>query len=277
MKAAQICGDLIFPNRKERNFSSEDQEEQSVLELFENVLYQQGVDFHTRGTNTLDVAFFRNCSLFASPNEVFAQIYDCSDHKAVKLSLEFPNSEEKPIIGNFRSCGSADYPAINELLEKIESSSKCYTDINQMCEEMYDSFDRIVEALIPRRTRHRQLIPPWITSSRSNLLNKLTTQRKLLLLKPTTCWKMQAAKLQNNVIEAAEIDWTNYQIKTMSARDRSVIFKHLKILNKSLQLAKVMIEDGKSASCIKEKVNFLNDFFPSVYSPKKLQGKRYST
>ena len=62
-KAALICGDLNFPNTNWSNFGSEDEEEQSILKLFENALYQQGVEFYTRGTNTLDIASFRNCSL----------------------------------------------------------------------------------------------------------------------------------------------------------------------------------------------------------------------
>ena len=160
---------------------------------------------------------------------------------------------------NFRSYGSADYSAKKELLEQIDFVPKCYSDINQMC-EMHDFLARIVEAHIPRRTRHRQSILPWITFSTSNLLNKLRTQKRLLLMKPATYRKMQVAKLRNNVIEAAEIDRTTYREKTMSTRDTNVIFKHLKSLNKSLRVPKVMVKDGRSASSINEKVNLLNDF-----------------
>ena len=40
-EAAPLCGHLSFPNTKWSNLSSEDEEEQSVLDLFENALYQQ--------------------------------------------------------------------------------------------------------------------------------------------------------------------------------------------------------------------------------------------
>ena len=83
-------------------------------------------------------------------------------------------------------------------------------------------------------------------------------------MKATTYCKMRLAKLQNNVIEVTKIDKTNYTEKAISSRDTRVMFKHLKSLNKSLRLPKVMIKDGKSASSINDKVNFLNDFLQSV-------------
>ena len=67
--------DFNFPDTNWSNFTSEDQEEQSNLELFENALHQQGVEFHTRATNTLDASFLRNCSFFVRPDRVFTQTY----------------------------------------------------------------------------------------------------------------------------------------------------------------------------------------------------------
>ena len=144
----------------------------------------------------------------------------------------------------------------------------CYTNINNMCEEMYDFFDKVAQATITKRTRHRQSLPPWITPSTSNLMKKLNTQRKLVANKPTSYRKNIVRNFQSVVTEAAEIDWCNYQEKIMSTRDTSVILKHLKSLNKSPNLPKVLINGGRSASNIEDKVNLLNDFFHSVYTPK---------
>ena len=59
----------------------------------------------------------------------------------------------------------------------------CYTNINTMCEEMYDFFDKVVQATIPKKTRHRQSLPPWIAPKTSNLMKNLNTQRKLVAKK----------------------------------------------------------------------------------------------
>ena len=115
----------------------------------------------------------------------------------------------------------------------------CYTNINNMCEEMYDFFDRVAQATIPKRTRHRQSLPPCITPSTSNLMMKLNTQRILVANKPTSYRKIIVKKYQNVVTEAAELDRCNYQEKVMSTRDISVIFKHLKSLNKSPNFQKI--------------------------------------
>ena len=99
-------------------------------------------------------------------------------------------------------------------------------------------------------------------------MKKLNTQRKLVANKPISYRKNIVRKFQNAVTEAAEIDRCIYQEKIMSTRDTSVIFKHLKSLNKSPNLPKVLINGGRSASNIEDKVNLLSDFFHSVYTPK---------
>ena len=88
-------------------------------------------------------------------------------------------------------------------------------------------------------------------------------------MEPTTYRKIQVAKLQKNVTEAAEMNKMIYQEKTMSTRDTNVIFKHLKRLNKSVILPKVMVKGRKFDSRFNEKVNLLNDFSQSVYCLKK--------
>ena len=79
----------------------------------------------------------------------------------------------------------------------------CYTDINFMCKKMYDIFDKVAQATIPKKTTHRQSLPPWITPNTSNLMKKLNTQRKLAANKQTSYRKNIVRKFQNVVTEAA--------------------------------------------------------------------------
>ena len=64
------------------------------------------------------------------------------------------------------------------------------------------------------------------------------------------------------------MDLCNYQEKKMSTRGTNVTIKHLKCLNKSPNLPKILINGGRSASNIEDKVNLLNDFFHSAYTIK---------
>ena len=59
-------------------------------------------------------------------------------------------------------------------------------------------------------------------------------------------------------------DWHN----VMSTRNTQLIFKHFKSLKKSEALPKTMIKDDIAVSKAKEKVNFLIEYFHSVFSPK---------
>ena len=160
------------------------------------------------------------------------------------------------------------YSELSVKIKIADFKPVCYSNINHMCDEMYDFFDKVAQATILKRTRHRQSLPPWIEPSAFNLTKKLHTMRKLVANKRTSFWKIIARNFRNVVTEAAKIDRCNYQEKIMSTRDSSVIFKHLKSLNKPPNLPKVLINVGRPASNIEDKVNLLNEFFHFVYTPK---------
>ena len=190
----------------------------------------------------------------------FTKTFNCSGHNAISLLVERPPTEMTSTLRTFRSFGRADYSEVNEMIKNADFKPVCKTNINNMCEDMYGFFDEVAQAMIPKRTRHRQSQPPWITKSTSNLMKKLSTQWKLVANKPVSYRKRIVRKFQNIATEAAGIDRCNYQEKIMSTRETSVIFKHLKSLNKSPKLPKVLINDGRSASNIEDKINFLKRF-----------------
>ena len=92
------------------------------------------------------------------------------------------------------------------MIKNADFKPVCYTNINNMCEEMYDFFDNVAQATIPKSTRHRQYLPPWITPCTSKLIKHLNTQRKLVANKPMSYRKNIVRKIQNVVTEATEID-----------------------------------------------------------------------
>ena len=162
-KPAIICGDLIFPetNWKTNSFSSG--EEISIPEIVEEALFRQATDFPTCSQNMRDVEFYRNC--FVS----FSILYDITNHEAVHTTLECPVTESKPALQNFRSFGNADYEGINNCLAVNPFQPICHTNINKMCEELYQYLDQVIEGNVPRQIRHRQFLAPWITSHTSNV------------------------------------------------------------------------------------------------------------
>ena len=128
--------------------------------MFEEKLFWQIIDFPTCGNNILDTTFYQNCHLSAELNKSFQSIYTLTDHEAIRLSLENPVTETKPLIQNFKSFGNFDYDAKNEHLVEKPFQSICYTNINKMSEEFTRYLEGIFDLYVPKRTRHRQSLPP---------------------------------------------------------------------------------------------------------------------
>ena len=185
-KPIVICGDLIFPEANWKTLYSPNETEDKVNEMFEEKLFRQIIDFPTCGNNILDTAFYQNCHLSAELDKSFPSIYNLTDYEALRLSLENPVNETKPLIQNFRSCGNADCDVINEHLFEKPFQSICYTNINKMSEEFTSYLDGIFDLYVPKRKRHRQSLPARISCGTSNLINKLKTQKRLLENKPTS-------------------------------------------------------------------------------------------
>ena len=74
-------------------------------------MFQQSVEFPTRGMNTLDVLLYQNCTVFSTRDDDFDKIFDCSDHFSVRSNLELKFLEVSLTKGKFDSYTSGDYNA----------------------------------------------------------------------------------------------------------------------------------------------------------------------
>ena len=123
--------------------------------------------------------------------------------------------------------------------------------------------------LCPKTDTAKQCLASWITSHTSNLLKLLKTEKALLERKPTSYRKEQVHKLGNLVTDLSKQERKEYQEKLLSTRNTDAIFKHLKCLNKSPSLPKIMISCNISSKNLNEQVDMLNEFFQSVFTPKQ--------
>ena len=142
-KPSVICGDLYFPEANWKTLYSPNETEDKVIEMFDEKLFRQIFDFPKSGNNILDTTFYQNCHLSAELDKSFPSIYNLTDHEAIRLSLEKPVTETKPLIQNFRNFGNADYDAINKHLIEKPFQLICYNNINKMSEEFTRYLDGI--------------------------------------------------------------------------------------------------------------------------------------
>ena len=64
------------------------QEEQDFLDILEERLLWQAIDFLTCGKNFHEVLLYQNCEVFSQIADSFKALYDCKDHLPVVSSVE---------------------------------------------------------------------------------------------------------------------------------------------------------------------------------------------
>ena len=151
--ATRICGEVNFPNANWIDYSSTENEENSIIELIEQHQFEQAIDFPTCGKNTLDITLFKNCHIHATLDENFSKVYNCSDHKAISILPKCPHHEEKVAIENFQSFGSVDYNKNKKSILSEPFSPVCHTNIYREYKELYDYLEKLVNQHVPRITR----------------------------------------------------------------------------------------------------------------------------
>ena len=98
-----------------------------------------------------------------------------------------------------------------------------------MVEEFYDYIKSLIEKHCPKRTQHRQIVPPWFSRETFHTMKMLSTARRAQRKKPNSLvLSEKVLRLENMLLELAEEDRCQYQQKPGTTRDTTVIFKHLK-------------------------------------------------
>ena len=120
-----------FPSTKWDIFSSQENDEQEILEMLEDRLLQQIINFPTCGTNTMDVFLYQNCQVYSEHDENFDKIYDCSDHITIRTAIELEHFDPPPAMTIFYSFVSGDYDRIVGAMKDRPFNPQCYTNVQR--------------------------------------------------------------------------------------------------------------------------------------------------
>ena len=157
-----------------------------MIEMFERLNSHQIVDFGTCGKNTLDLVFERKVeNTTAQIDLVFRQLFDVSDHES-KLSTKEHREERKTPVSNYFSFCNADYDAKRREMTLFLFEATCFIDIDRMVEEFFDYIKSLIEKHCPKRTQHRQLVPPWFSRETSHTMKMLSTAQRAQRKKPNS-------------------------------------------------------------------------------------------
>ena len=92
--------------------------------------------------------------------EAVEKIYNCSDHTPIRLTVEVVHTENNTSLETFRSLVNADFDEMCTMMGTKPFNLMCHTNVYQMSEELYQQFEDLIDLNVPRRTRHRQSLPP---------------------------------------------------------------------------------------------------------------------
>ena len=116
------------------------------------------------------------------------------------MEINLNLSIRKPINECYYSFGSADYDAIQEYTKTHPFQPVCNTNVNRMNIEYNEYCNSIIDQIVTR-TEHRQSLPIWYSSTTSNLLKRLQTQREQYKAKPTSYRKQKLMELEKTLLE----------------------------------------------------------------------------
>ena len=153
-------------------------------------------------------------------------------------------------------------------MENSPFEPTCYSNRDNILNELYVYLNDIIENCVPRRTTHRQTSPSWFTLKTSHLLIKLETQRILLKLKPTVYRKQKIKTLETECWKSSEQDRIDYQTKVSETRNTDLMFKLFKRMSKGSALPSTVVLNGQESNSVNKTLNFFNNYFHSVYLPE---------
>ena len=103
-------------------------------------------------------------------------------HAKVNLILKNGYNREKE--GNDRngfqgfSFSKANWDEINQYNNENQFNPYCYSNVDLMTELRFIWLLNIIEKHIPRKTKHRSSLAPWVASETSNLIKIMYTMRR---------------------------------------------------------------------------------------------------
>ena len=148
------------------------------------------------------------------------------------------------------------------------SEAYCYSNVEVLLDTWYTWIYQKSCKFVPRITKHRRKLPPWISNETSNLSKHKTTAEKRQNRKPTDSNKLKYENLELAIQEGSLADQANFEVKKAGQRSFSDIQKYYTCLRKSGATPSCVNLKSETATDDVSKANLFNKFFISVYHSK---------
>ena len=142
----------------------------------------------------------------------------------------------------------------------------CFTNADIATANWYKYINDIIHQFVPRRTYHRQSLPPWVSSSTSHLMKILQTKRKQYEENPSDFRRNNTQQTERKLTIALECDRSSYLEKLSHTTDTHKLFKFFKNFKPECSMPSKICHGSKTAVSDVDKVNLLNQYFQSMFS-----------
>lgn len=188
----------------------------------------------------------------------------CSDHRAYWTNLECttPSANKPPkIVYAFKK---ADFKKLNDSIIKNPFTPFCYSNVDHLVHFWYKWIRNLIDKNIPRITKHRATLPPWISNATSHLLKQLQTlnRRKNLY---SVSHQLKVRQMERKISAAAEKDLEAFEAEVFESRRFSEIQRYLSTIRNKSPIPNTVTYKSQTATSDQDKAELFNNFFASVF------------
>ena len=188
----------------------------------------------------------------------------CSDHRAYWTNLECttPSANKHPkIVYAFEK---ADFKKLIDSIIKNPFTPFCYSNVEHLVHSWYEWIRNLNDKNIPRITKHRATLPPWISNATSHLLKQLQTpsRRKNLY---SVSHQLKIRQMERKISAAAEKDLEAFEAEVFESRRFSEIQRYLSTIRNKSPIPNTVTYKSQTATSDQDKAELFNNFFASVF------------
>ena len=276
-----ITGDLNLETVDWESMSSEDTYEERVVHHLDEMNLQQTLTYGDKPP--LDVLLTQSPERIES-TQIDSQLEAgytingkrCSDHHPFQVNMSTDISTKPPPPKVQHAYHKTDWQKMNAYIGEHPFSPFCYSNIDELVTQWYNWLQAIIDTHIPRVTKHRAQLPPWVSPPTSHQIKMLNTMKRKYERKPHLTQLLKIKRKEKDTRDQMLSDQTAYEEKLFKGKRMSDMQKYLKSLHKTKQFPDEMYyattADGqpqkKLAKTDKEKCNLFNDFFSDVFIDK---------
>ena len=264
-----ICGDINFSKTDWNNMSSNSECENAVLDALSEY------NFLNYSNLQLDVILANNPDQIVK-TDLDTDLYNCyalngkpcADHLPVSVTVNAFHSELYiPHLVKY-AFKKADWDELNKAIVDSPFNPYCFSNLDFLVKKWYEWIFSLIDHFIPKVTRHRSTLPPWVSSRTSHLMKKLATKKKQWV-SPVLSKLLKLKKMERQIKEATNEDLKMFETEIFQSRQFSNIQKYLRCVRKSPNVPPVVTLSTQKTETDQEKAKLFNQFFQSVFNEKQ--------